>query len=76
MNADPRIAPLMAYLAIVLRHRFAADQIGERNVRELATLGLAVDALLRGGVARRSGFLAQRWGSLEGAITDGHWAFA
>ena len=64
------------YFSTVLLPRHPESSMGTRNARELRTLALTLDALLRGDLGMVGDTLVQRWKAVEAAINDGHWQLA
>jgi len=54
----------------------AAPNMSQRNERELRTLALSIDLLVRGDSARAADILMQRFKAVETASMDGNWAIA
>jgi hypothetical protein len=68
-DMGPRV---MTYLSSVLMPA-ANGSMTMRNERELRTIAMAIDAILRGKVAEAADFLIQRFKAVETAHHDGHW---
>ena len=64
------------FLLTVLFNLHPPKELGLRNERELRTLCLVLDLLLKGELARGMDVLAQRVKALEKSITDQHWLAA
>lgn len=64
-----------AYLNQVLFAQHPQEKLGMRNVRELITLGEAIDLLMEGQFAAAGDVLMQRMKAVESSVTDG-WQLA
>ena len=64
-----------AYLNQVLFAQHPQEKLGMRNVRELITLGEAIDFLMEGQFAAAGDVLMQRMKAVESSVTDG-WQLA
>lgn len=64
-----------AYLNQVLFAQHSQEKLGMRNVRELITLGEAIDFLMEGQFAAAGDVLMQRMKAVESSVTDG-WQLA
>ncbi len=63
---------VMAYYTTCLKPALGG-KIGQRNDREMTTLGESLDALLRGDVTTAAELLIQRFKAVETSCHDGSW---
>ena len=69
-----KLAPtLNTFLTSVL---LPAGDPGVRNSREMRTIALALDEILKGNVLGATDLLAQRFKAVQQASADGHWNVA
>ncbi|CAK0821418.1 unnamed protein product, partial [Prorocentrum cordatum] len=69
-------AIVQAYVHQIMFNEFPRQKIGLRNSREIETLALAADHLLRGGQAVALDVVMQRLKALERSLVDENWTVA
>ena len=69
-------ARTVAYLNSIFHGRHSQTEVGPRTCKEMRTLALAIDALLRGELPQVGDLLMQRFKALEMAVGDKSWAVA
>eukprot|EP00971_Amphidinium_carterae_P009217 181718-Amphidinium_carterae.1 len=73
-HSSVRYPPVaMTYLLTVYFNRYPPKELGVRTERELCTLMVTIDHILRGDPARALDTLAQRVKSLERSVMDKTW---
>ena len=76
-SSEEKLRPVVtAFLHTVLCTNFPREKMGLRSYRELLSLALALDLLLKGDIASSMDVLLQRFKALERSLTDGNWDMA
>jgi len=76
-DMETELKPVVtAYLHTVLFTNQPREKMGLRNARELQTLAMASDLIIRGQVSSGLDVLLQRWKAIEKSLVDGNWGVA